>query len=92
MFSLYTNQLSDHTWTMETVYTQSNPVTKKNKRIIENVQRRNTKPVPELRDLPYERRLEELDLPTSEYRRQRFDMIILYKMLNNKFDFDYKHV
>ena len=38
------------------------PVTKKNKRIIENVQRRNTKLVPELRDLPYERRHEELNL------------------------------
>ena len=45
-----------------------------------------------LRDLPYERRLEELDLPTLEYRRQRFDMIILYKKLNNTFDFDYKTV
>ena len=38
------------------------PVTKKNKRILENGQRRNTKLVPELRDLPYERRLEELNL------------------------------
>jgi len=66
----------------------------KNKHIIENVQnqRRNTKLVPELRDLPYERRLEELNLPTLEYRRQHFDMIILNKMLNNKFDFDYKTV
>ena len=39
-----------------------------------------------------ERRLEELNLPTLEYRQQRFDMIILYKMLNNKLDFDYKNV
>jgi len=38
------------------------------------------------------KRLEELNLSTLEYRRQRFDMIILYKMLNNKFDFDYKNV
>jgi len=29
------------------------PVTKNNKRIIDNFQRRNTKLVPELRDLPY---------------------------------------
>jgi len=74
---------------METVYY---PVTKKNKRILENVQRRNTKLVPELRDLPYERRLEELSLPTLEYCWQRVDMIILYKMLNDTFDFDYKTV
>mgnify|MGYP000373256486 FL=1 len=38
------------------------------------------------------KRLEELNLSTLEYRRQRFDMIILYKMLNNKFDFDYNNV
>jgi len=39
-------------------------VTKKNKRIIENVHRRNTKLVTELRGLSCERRLEELNLPT----------------------------
>ena len=63
------------------------PVTKKNKRIIEYIHRRNTKLVSALRELPYERRLEELNLRTLEYRRQRFDTIIFYKMLNNRLDY-----
>jgi len=40
MFSLVTNHLSDHTCTMETVYTTQSQVTKKNKRIIENETKR----------------------------------------------------
>ena len=45
--------------------------TKKSKHIIENVQRRATKIVPQLKDLPYSVRLQELNLPTTEYRRKR---------------------
>ena len=53
---------------------------------IENVQRRATKMVPEIRDLPYSDRLKALNLPTLAYRRARGDMIETYKILNNKYD------
>ena len=51
------------------------PSTKKNKQLIENVQRRATKLVPEIKDLRDEDRLEALNLPTLEYRRKRGDLI-----------------
>ena len=53
---------------------------------IENVQRRATKMIPELRDLPYNERLRILKLPTLVYRRTRGDMVEAYKILNNKYD------
>ena len=84
--TLYKSLIRPHLDYGNTIYY---PITKKNKRILENVQRRATKLVPGLRDLPYETRLQELNLPTLEYRRQRFDQILLYKMLHRKVDFDY---
>lgn len=57
------------------------PTTKKNKKIIENVQRRATRIVPQLRGLSYEDRLKALNLPSLEYRRQRGDMIIVFKII-----------
>ena len=50
---------------------------------IENVQRRATKIVPSLKDLPYDKRLKTLKLPTLKYRRIRGDMINVYKLLSN---------
>ena len=41
------------------------PITKKNKQAIENLQRRATKIVPEIKDLSYEERLRELNLPRA---------------------------
>ena len=64
------------------------PVTKKNKQLIENVQRRATRLVPDLRDLSYEERLYNLNLPTLEYRRKRGDLIQLYKMIHGMDDID----
>ena len=49
---------------------------------IENVQRRATKIVPSLKDLPYDKRLKNLKLPTLRYRRIRGDMINEYKLLS----------
>ena len=49
---------------------------------IENVQRRATKLIPELRDLSYSNRLRTLGLPTLQYRRLRADIIETYKILN----------
>ena len=65
-----------------------NPITKKNKRILENVQRRATKLVPGLQNNTYEYRLRALNLPTLEYRRQRGDLIILFKIMHKIDDTD----
>ena len=58
------------------------PVTKTDIRKIEGVQRRATKLVPELSNLPYPERLKILQLPTLEYRRTRQDLILIYNYVN----------
>ena len=61
----------------------------KDKELLENVQRRATKLVPGLKQLPYPERLRKLKLPTLAYRRARGDMIQVYKLLtNNKDSYD----
>ena len=49
-------------------------------RLIENVQRRASRQVAGISHLPYNRRLEEMKLPTLQYRRFRGDMIKVYKL------------
>ena len=44
--------------------------------------------VPELKDLPYEERLKELELTTLKERRVRGDMIETYKIITGKEDID----
>ena len=51
-------------------------------RLVEGVQRRATKLIPRLHNLPYEERLSELKLPSMEYRRKRGDMIQCFKIMN----------
>ena len=58
------------------------PIYKKDAIQIENVQRRATRFVSNLKTLPYPRRLKTLGLPSLEYRRNRADMVQLYKILN----------
>ena len=53
---------------------------------LEKVQRKATKLIPSLRNLPYGKRLRELDLPTLKYRRLRGDLIYMYKIFNNLVD------
>ena len=50
---------------------------------IENTQRRATKLVHHIQNLPYSDRLRYLGLPSLEYRRIRADVIQLYKIVNN---------
>ena len=59
------------------------PITKSEKIRIEGVQRRATKLVPELSNLPYKERLQHLKLPSLEYRRTRADILLLYNYINN---------
>lgn len=52
------------------------------KRKLENVQRRVTKLCPEIRNLSYTERLSKLELPDLTSRRERGEMINLFKILN----------
>jgi hypothetical protein len=49
---------------------------------LEKVQRKATRVVPGIRDLPYRERLQQLKLPNLVYRRQRGDMIQTYKIIH----------
>ena len=58
------------------------PSTKKDIRKLERIQRAATKLPSTLSNLPYEERLEKLNLPTLEERRERGDLIALYRILS----------
>ena len=60
------------------------PLLKRDQDAIERIQRRATKLVPELRDLPYITRLQQLDLPTLKYRRRRADLIETFRIMTNQ--------
>ena len=57
------------------------PTLRRDIETLEKVQRRATKLVPSLRNLPYEDRLRRLNLPTLEERRKRGDVIETFKIL-----------
>ena len=59
------------------------PVYKKDTIVIENVQWRATKLVRSLRNLSYPEKLTALGLPILEYRRDRADMVQMYKIFND---------
>ena len=50
---------------------------------VEKVQKRATKLIIELKNLPYTERLKRLNLYTLKYRRLRGDMIELFKIIHN---------
>ena len=56
--------------------------------MVDKIQRRATKLIPELRDLTYEERLKECGLTTLETRRLRVDQIEVFKILNGYEDID----
>ena len=73
-------------WTEESLATlfkiqACTPTLKRDIKTLEKVQRRATKLVPSLRNLPYEDRLRRLNLPTLEERRRRGDLIETFKIL-----------
>ena len=53
---------------------------------VENVQKRTTKLIPQIRDLEYPERLRILKLPSIAYRRNMGDMIEFYKLLTGKYN------
>ena len=57
---------------------------------LERIQRIATKMVPELEDLTYEERLKEIHLTTLKERRERGDLITIYKLMNNLEEADRK--
>ena len=59
------------------------PILRRDQILLENVQRRATKLIPELRDRDYEDRLRTLKLPSLYYRRARGDMIDAYKFTHS---------
>ena len=58
------------------------PYHKKDIDMLERMQRRATKMIPELRDLSYEERLKECGLTTLETSRSRGNQIEVFKILN----------
>jgi len=58
-------------------------------KVLEKVQKKATKIIPEIRHLPYSDRLKVCKLPTLHYRQVREDDIIeMYKILTGKYDAD----
>ena len=53
---------------------------------IESVQRRATVLIPEMKKLSYPERLQKLGIPTLAYRRQRGEMIEVFKIRSNIYD------
>ena len=63
-----------------------NPYLIKDIEAIENVQRRATRLLPNMKNLSYEERLRTLNLPALSYRRSRGDMIETFKILSGTYD------
>ena len=57
---------------------------------IERIQRIVAKMAPELEDLTYEERLKEMHLTIIKERRERDDLITIYKLMNNLEETDRK--
>ena len=59
---------------------------------LEQVQHRATKLIPEISHLPYEQRLQCLNIPSLSFRRTREDVIQVYKLLNHLYTIDHTHL
>ena len=67
-----------------------NPKKIKNVKLLEGIQRRATKLIAQVKDLPYPLRLQKLNLTTLEYRRKRNDIIEVFKIFEGYNDVNYK--
>ena len=67
-----------------------NPKKIKNVKLLEGIQRRATKLVAQVKDLPYPLRLQKLNLTTLEYRRKRNDIKEVFKIFEGYNDVNYK--
>ena len=83
--SLYTSLVRPHLEYGHTVWPLNY---KTDLTLVENVQHRETRLVPALKDLEYTDRLKQLDLPSMAYRRCRGDMIEEYKYLHGQYNVD----
>ena len=62
------------------------PFLKSDITLIENIQRRATRYIPDISKLEYQARLEALNLPTLQFRRIRSDMIESFKITHGHFE------
>jgi hypothetical protein len=62
------------------------PYKKKDIETIENVQKRATRMLPQMKNLNHEERLKLLKMPTLKFRRMRGDMIEAFKILTRLYD------
>ena len=77
--TLYTTLIRPHLEYASVIW---NPCQLGNARSIEKIQRRATRIVPQLRNIPYHDRLNALDLPSLLYRRRFLDMVMVYKIIH----------
>jgi len=64
------------------------PYNRADQQLVERVQRRATKLVPDLRSVTYQDRLRALDMPSLYHRRRRGDMITVYQLFHTGIDMD----
>ena len=55
------------------------------------MQCRATRVIPSIRDNAYSERLAILDIPSMNYRQNRGDLILMYKIVNNYFNSDFSN-
>ena len=77
---------------LEYGYLAWSPLYKKDYSLLENVQRRATKMVPKLKDLPYEDRLKALNLSSLFYRRARGEIIEMYKHISGLYTIEAQYI
>ena len=68
------------------------PFLKRQSVAIEKVQRRATRLISNIKDLPYEQRLATLKLPSLKYRRFRGDLIQYFKIMTGIDDMNFEHL
>ncbi len=83
MLTLYKSLVRPHLEYGNTIW---HPKLKRVIKSLEAVQRRATRMIPEIAQLTYPERLQQLKLPSLVYRRNRGDMLQVYKILHHEYD------